>query len=73
MNTNTHSINRPKPIILVPSEAIEGNLNLSNAESFLKNEQYILPESSDGSRLEVYLKIMDREVSFEIWDNFYSL
>lgn len=76
LNSQTNTLHKPKPIILIPEEVIDGNLSLNNVEQFLTQGQYVEAQrdaANDGFMKEVYLRILDRDVSFEIWNNFFVL
>lgn len=72
LNSKSSSIEKIKPIILVPNTFIRGNINLTNSFDFIKKGQFMdIPISEDikARNYALDLKILDTNVVFEIWDD----
>lgn len=72
LNLKGNSIERVKPIIIVPNTFIKGNINLANGPDFINNGDYKEGGKIEGGKKKVFcvdIKVLDAKVTFEVWDD----
>lgn len=72
LSSKGNSLEVVKPIIVVPEEVISGNLHLNNAHEFIKKGEFKIVDSGEKPKKryqEIYLTILGKKITFEIYDD----
>lgn len=68
-----HSLELPRPVIVVPNEQFSGNISLQNAERFLAQGVYVPAPAETGKVFHWELDVLGKRVVFEVWDDLNAL